>query len=187
MTIQIKDILVFNGNEYRLNFELLESYFKDHPERRPRSEVRVTALWRGYIATFEIKNDELLVKAVEILTDIRELSTQSALDKAFPDLKKLTWFSGLIRIDEYRGEYDDERPGSIFKFLEIHNGNLVNLLSMTYKELQHFKKTQLELFRQTSNYNQVLANLKNNGMSDHEAGDFIASNILDYTKEILTA
>ena len=184
MTKQIKDILLFDGNEYRLNVELLDSYFSDHPERKTRPKVMMTALWRGYVATFEIKIDELFVKDIEIFTNL-DWSTESALDKAFPDSKKLTWFSGLIRIDEYRGEYDDEKPGSIFKFLEILNGNLIKLRSLSYEELQLFKNEQFALFKQSRNYDPILSHLRNKGMTDAEANDFIAKNILEYTKEVL--
>ena len=185
MTKQIKDILHFDRNEYTLNVELLESYFSDHLERRPRPRVMMTALWRGYVATFEIKNDELFVKDLEIFTNLEKWATESVLDKAFPDSKKLTWFSGLVRIDEYRGEYDDEKPGSIFKFLEIRNGNLIKLRSLSYEELQLFKNEQFALFKQSGNYDPILSHLKNKGMTDEKANDFIAENILEYTKEVL--
>jgi hypothetical protein len=61
MTRQIRDTLLFEGEEHRLNDELLEAYFNEYPDRKPQSDVELTALWRGYVATFEVVADELLI------------------------------------------------------------------------------------------------------------------------------
>ena len=70
MTRQITDKLIFENKEYYLNVELIELFFREFPEKRPEFEVQCTALWRGYVATFEIKNNELLIKEINWLTDI---------------------------------------------------------------------------------------------------------------------
>jgi hypothetical protein len=70
MTRQITDRLIFENKEYYLNVEILADYFREFPEKRPEFKISCTALWRGYIAIFEIKNNELLIKEINWPTDI---------------------------------------------------------------------------------------------------------------------
>ncbi len=100
MTRQIRDRLIYNENEYGLNVELLERYFREFPNKKPESELKETALWRGYIATFEIKDQQLYVREIEIFKNA-DLNAKVVKD-LFPNNKKFDWFSGLIRIDDFR-------------------------------------------------------------------------------------
>ncbi|MDR0515679.1 MAG: hypothetical protein LBH25_01380 [Fibromonadaceae bacterium] len=52
-TAQEPDLLIHNGEKYDLTVNPMEPFFKENPEKRPPSPN--TALWRGYIATFEIR------------------------------------------------------------------------------------------------------------------------------------
>ena len=65
MTQQIRDSLFYEGKEYYLNNEILEYYFNEFPEHRPQHTGAFSACWRGYVAFFEIKNNELLIKNVK--------------------------------------------------------------------------------------------------------------------------
>lgn len=65
-TAQFPDKINYNGKEYNLNSNPLEVYFEKNPNKRPKSEVRSSALWRGYVATFEIIDNQLFLKDIEI-------------------------------------------------------------------------------------------------------------------------
>ena len=69
-TAQFSDILFLNGKEYSLHSNPLEEYFEEYPDNRPETESRCSALWRGYVASFEIKNKKLILKDIKIMIDI---------------------------------------------------------------------------------------------------------------------
>ncbi len=63
-TAQVPDLLIFQGDTLLLHSNPLEAYF-DQKEERTIGSVKIqgacTALWRGYIATWEIVNDSLFL------------------------------------------------------------------------------------------------------------------------------
>jgi len=185
MTTQIPDRLLYNGETYYLNEELLERYFRTFPEKKPEIEISMTALWRGYVATFEIKDGELFVAEMNVMADM-DWGKDSILDLVFPGTKKFEWFSGLIRIDDHRGAFDAEGQGMTFEFLEIRDGNLLQKRVMDYDQLQQFKSDQFEYFKMTEAYEKVFAMWKQNnpGISDERVDELIAENIIFYTREV---
>jgi hypothetical protein len=50
---QAPDRIIYQSKEYSLQTNPMEEYFAKHPDKQPRSGVMSTALWRGYVATFE--------------------------------------------------------------------------------------------------------------------------------------
>ncbi len=71
MTTQIRDSLLYEGKTYPLNEIILERYFDAFPMQKPEIEISTSALWRGYIATFEIEDEQLFIKEVEVMADER--------------------------------------------------------------------------------------------------------------------
>ena len=117
MTKQIGDLLIFKNKEYRLNNHLLNIFFRKFPEKYIRPKYLNSALWRGYVATFKIVNNKLFVKKIEILSD-GNFNFEKI--KEFDYEKLCEWYSGFIRIDEFRGEFDDEtNTEATYEFLEI--------------------------------------------------------------------
>ena len=48
----------------------MESFFNKYPEKHPKKDLsHSTALWRGYLATFEIRGRQLYLKDIEIRGD----------------------------------------------------------------------------------------------------------------------
>lgn len=185
MTRQIGDTLIFENKEIYLNEELLEQYFRENPDEKPEVDVSCSALWRGYVATFEIKNNELLVKEIDWLSNI-ELEFTSKLDEVFSNGNKFTWYSGLIRIDDFRGEFDDEPKEGFFEFLEIRNGDLTRKRSMNFQELQKFKEEQYQYFLLSEEIQLVYQfwRMNNKDMAESKINEIIRENILYYTKEV---
>jgi len=56
MTAQASDSLLFNGKQFSLYLDPLESFFSQNPPR-PSFVAESTANWRGYIAGWEIADD----------------------------------------------------------------------------------------------------------------------------------
>jgi len=101
-TNQIPDLLLHNGMEYDIDVNPLEPYFKKHPGKHPKkySYVISTALSRGYIATFEIKDKQLFVKEINVkisFSTIDDDGTTNVFNKVFADTNevKAVWFTGI--------------------------------------------------------------------------------------------
>ena len=97
MTIQAGDILSYNGEKTTIATEPLKTYLET------RSDVdfiyKTTALVRGYIGRWEIKNKKLFL--VSLLGFI-ENNKQVDLNYLFPNQTEVfaSWYSGDIRIPE---------------------------------------------------------------------------------------
>ena len=76
-TAQAPDKIIYKGQEYSLLVNPMEAYFDMHPERRPRGRMS-TALWRGYVATFQVRGERLVLK------DIHAGAVRSALSTVVP-------------------------------------------------------------------------------------------------------
>ena len=97
MTAQISEILRYQGRKQRMCTEPLGDYFA-LAGIEPRFEVSCTALWRGYVGEWEIREGRLyLVK----LTGTLEGDTPATLETffpGFPDRVFAHWYSGQVRL-----------------------------------------------------------------------------------------
>ena len=97
MTIQAGDILTYRGEKTTIATEPLKSYLET------RSDVgfifKSTGLVRGYIGTWEIKNNQLYLISLLGFVDNNKKVDLSYL---FPNKTEVfaDWFSGDIRIPE---------------------------------------------------------------------------------------
>lgn len=181
MTKQIRDTLIFNNKEYSLNKDLLNDYFRIFPEKIIKPKHVITALWKGYVATFKISNNKLFVKKIEIL---RDANFNFELLKEFEYEKPCDWYSGFIRIDEFRGEFDDEEnTNATYEFLEIRNGNLNKIHCLNFKNFKSFKNSLFNKFKGTDDYNNEFLKWKHSELSDSEIEELIYSSFMSYTKE----
>lgn len=97
MTIQAGDVLSYNGKKITIAAEPLKPYLET------RNDVsfifKSTALVRGYIGMWEIKNKKLyLVSLVGFVNNNEKVD----LKYLFPDIAEVfaVWFSGDIRIPD---------------------------------------------------------------------------------------
>jgi hypothetical protein len=97
MTIQAGDILSYNGEKTTIATEPLKPYLEK------RSDVsfifKSTALVRGYIGTWKIKNKKLYLVS---LIGFIESNEKVDLEYLFPNKTEVfaNWFSGDIRIPQ---------------------------------------------------------------------------------------
>lgn len=197
-TAQSPDIIIYNGKEYSLHSNPLEVYFKNNPDKRPQSGVMSTDLRRGYIATFEVKENQLFLKDIEIQyydTTSEESSKykwRSVINEVFPDQKdiKIDWLTGLLVLPF--GElvnYVHLGYGSTYKnyiLLEIDKGDLKQEMKFGYKEYEKFKTKQFQAFKKTDEYKKIKADLRKDGSSDKFIDSFLRSFVTEYTSKILT-
>jgi hypothetical protein len=101
-TAQAPEILLIDGKEHALRSTPLEGYLEKHPHK----EIRIagggysTALWRGYVATWEIKDDKLMLVKIE---GFKDEWRAYPLEKVFPKQKGpilADWYTGLLSVPE---------------------------------------------------------------------------------------
>ena len=154
-TAQMPNKILYNGEEYHLHSDPMTSYFEKHPNNSPKDGIKSTGLWRGYVATFEIKNNQLYLKDIEILKGSEMTSEgvskkvwESVLDKVFPNQEeiKVSWYSGLLTLPYGKVVYHDivYPTHENYILLGIENGNLIQEKRLDYKEYEEFRK---ELFQ----------------------------------------
>ncbi len=127
MTAQIPEKLLLNGVTLTLCSEPLDSYFATHGQ--PDFAVNCTALWRGYVGIWEIRDARLFLIGIEAEY---QNGTPASLASLFPgEAERIyaRWFTGTLRCP--RGgelEYVHMGYGSIYEedlLLRIEQGSLV--------------------------------------------------------------
>jgi hypothetical protein len=197
-TTQYPDKIIYNGKGYNLHSNPLEAYFEKNPDKRPQGGIISTALWRGYVATFEIKDNQLYLKDIEIQyqdTTSKEsynYKWKSVINEVFPKQKeiKIDWLTGLLVIPHGKlVNYVHMGYGSTYKnyiLLEIDKGDLKKELNFKYKEYEKFKERQFQVFKQTEEYKKIKTDLQKDGSTDEFIDSFLKSWVTEYTSKILT-
>lgn len=101
MTIQVPDLIYYEGRRRELYATPLESYF-DRGGVRPAMESSYSALWRGYVATWRLEGNRLFL--VHLAPGIAD-STKLTVGTLFPGQGRrvlATWFTGRLRIGHGR-------------------------------------------------------------------------------------
>ncbi|MCO6511252.1 MAG: hypothetical protein J5I65_10730 [Aridibacter famidurans] len=198
-TAQIPDKLIYKGETHSLNSNPLEAYFKTHPDKRPKGGITSTALWRGYVATFEIKDGELILNDVEIEYSLDsengsfDTAWKSVLDEVVPkgEVLKIDWFTGILVVPRgkivnyvhmgYASTYEN------YTLLEIHEGKFTKAKEFDHKEYETFKARQFEAFKKTDEYKKLVEDIRRD---DPDAKDdfiesFLRIYVVSYSTKIL--
>ena len=197
-TAQFPDKINYNGKEYNLNSNPLEVYFEKNPNKRPKSEVRSSALWRGYVATFEIIDNQLFLKDIEI--QYRDTTSKgsnnsnwkSVLNEVFADQKNIQvdWYTGLLVLPQGKVvNYVHMGYGSTYQhytILELNKGVLTQEKRFKRKAYEKFKEKQFQVFKQTEDYHKMKSDLLQKGNSEEFIDSFLRSYVTEYTSKILT-
>ncbi|MCF8222307.1 MAG: hypothetical protein K9J25_04110 [Bacteroidales bacterium] len=153
MTAQATDIIIYRGEKSRLCNNPLEQLWKFEKFERPDFNLRSTGNWRGYIATWEIKYDNLYL--VGIKEDDPEFPRE--LIDFFPETRgkpvKAWWYTGKLRI--VRGKivnYIHGGYGSSYEkeiYLIVRSGKVKDRHIKNFKEEDFIvKKTRKEKKRE---------------------------------------
>ncbi len=190
-TAQFPDKIVYKGNQYDLLSNPMESYFKKNPDKRPHGAM-CSALWRGYVATFEIKDKDLVLTDIQIMdaseNDITFKSVKDTfLTKGEP--LKLDWFSGILVIPSGNlVNYVHMGYGSTYSgyiLLEIKNGKLTGERTYNQEQYEKFKEKQFQAYKKTEAYRKQVEELKNKTGTQESLDSFLRSFVVEYTSEFL--
>ena len=130
MTAQISEKLIYQGERVSLLTNPLDSYFA-LSGRKASFQLTSTALWRGYVGTWELLNDRLyMVELKGTLADGSRANLESIFP-GFPDRVFAHWYSGTLRIPRGKMlEYRHMGYGSQFErdeFIKIRQGVVTSI------------------------------------------------------------
>ncbi len=204
-TAQAPDRIVYEGQTYALHTNPLGQYFARHPERHPREAqdgervVMSTGLWRGYVATFAIEDDSMVLLDFEVLRpsdDPDEMSTRlvSEIERFFetPESRILDWYSGIMVIPQ--GEmihYVHLAYASVYEsylLLRIEDGSLIDSVTFSADEFIGFKQRQFTVFRESDEYQEMVEYYSQDEDYDQDflnqfifdGGGFVESVMIDF-------
>jgi hypothetical protein len=186
-TAQYGDKLRIDGKTYEIFTNPLTSYLEGNPDKLPKSNVVSTALWRGYVATWEVKNQALLLVNVEILQPVKKpgesgSSTEfgSVMEQMFPGEKEVParWFSGNIIVPDGKlVHYVHMGYGSTFEkyiVLRVEKGAVTRQWKTDAEGFGKFRNAQFEAYKKTEEYRKALAETsKEGGMSQKQNEEFL--------------
>lgn len=125
MTAQTGDELIYEGRKVCMSSEPLGDYFV-FSGNKPEFQITCTALWRGYIGTWEIINDRLYLVGLSEALMYGEEATVETIFPGYPDRVFAHWYTGTLRIQEgelldyvhmgYASTYERDR------FLKVEKG-----------------------------------------------------------------
>jgi hypothetical protein len=146
-TEQIPDYLIRNGKKYPLedngeDISILSPYLAKANKWEWTGQGWCSGLYRRYYATFEIVNNELILKDIRncsksLLNEF--LSAFNVKDSIF----KLDWFTGSIIIGEDKALYANIHE--YYSILYFEKGMFIREMSISYKELD-LDSITLEIF-----------------------------------------
>ena len=146
MAAQLPDIIVIDGECHDLYSNPLEQYWVANRIRRP-SFISSVDCKRGYVATWELKNNHLFLKTITgeyektyfyFWKRIKPCTLKSVLKKSSLNNLAATWFTGKIRIPkgnrilyvhhEYESRFEQEM------ILTIEQGKVVKSIVLDYTQ-----------------------------------------------------
>ncbi|OAN61879.1 hypothetical protein A8B79_05515 [Balneola sp. EhC07] len=197
-TAQVPDEIIYNGKKFDLNSTPLETFFERYPEKKPKTDIISSANWRGYVAKFEILENEFYVTDIEITVSDKEHDSypykqKSVFKEVFPEASKvkLDWYNGILILPygKLRNYVHMGFASTYSKYwlLEIKNGVLTEARNYNYKKFAQFKKRQFDKFKKTQGYKDLRESIKKDdpNYDDKFLDDFLKDFVINYTTEFL--
>ncbi len=128
MTAQIAERLLYQGETVSMCTTPLSSYFAMGGVA-PEFESSCTALWRGYVGSWEIAESRLYLVGLSGLFEDEAQMSLATIFPEFPERVFAHWYSGTIRIPQGKLlEYVHMGYGSTYErdlFLDVERGVVV--------------------------------------------------------------
>lgn len=141
MTAQFSERLHYNGEDLAMCTNPLSDYFA-MGGFNPGFESNCTALWRGYIGSWEIVEDRLYLIGISGTLEGGFDASLTTMFPDFPDRVFAHWYSGTIRIPQGKQlEYVHMGYGSTYErdvLLDLERG------IVTKSHLRHNGKSESE-------------------------------------------
>jgi hypothetical protein len=129
VTAQIAEKLIYSGERHAMLTNPLDSYFA-MGGIGPNFEYNCTALWRGYVGTWEIVSDRLYLIGLHGTLEGGEVAVLATIFPDYPARVFAHWFSGTVRIPQGKKlEYVHMGDGTTYErdlLLEFEQGVLID-------------------------------------------------------------
>lgn len=168
-TAQYPDYLVVDGKEEPIHSNPLEPFFARHPDKRPSRGVQSSALWRGYVAHFEINKGMLFVKDVRVQQWEKKNDNPtwiSVIDEVFPAKvdRNLSWFTGFLILPRgkmteyvhmgYASSYE------AYRLILVRIGRVMADRVFSEQEYKEYKVLQFAAYAETERFKKEKAALE---------------------------
>jgi hypothetical protein len=187
-TAQAPDYLDLEGEEVALFTNPLDGYLAEHPDALPKSNVMSSGNWRGYVAYFIVKDDQLVLDRIMMEGVEPQRADQTSgdvavdvLDRVFPGQQEAAavWYSGTLVIPRgKRVSYVHMGYGSTFErytLLKVHDGRIAERKDLSLDEFRVYRKERFDAFKKTPVFARLLAEAMSGDspMSQEDAEEFI--------------
>ena len=129
MTAQFAETLILEGQATAMCSQPLGSYFEFGGIEPDFAETH-TALWRGYIGTWEILGGRLYLIALNGTLQTGNPASLATIFPEYPERVFAHWYSGVLRIPQGELlEYVHAGYGSIYEkdlLIDVENGVVIN-------------------------------------------------------------
>lgn len=186
-TAQVPDTIRIDGEEHDLNTNPLSAHLESVGWKRPENIVISSANWRGYVASWEVKNEQLLLIDVTVLVggvDRGDYVKKSILTELFPSSPTgvlANWYSGALIVPQ--GEitnyvhmgYDSSYES--YQVLRVDAGRVTEHLRLSSDEFEQYKDEKFEQFSATDEFRESLDRLRKeaDGMTEEQIIGFMKS------------
>ena len=179
-TAQAPDVLKIGGKTYSLHSNPLRPIADQIQDRFPKPEVVSSGLWRGYIATFAVRDGSLYLEDVRVPTTSSK-QYRSVMKELFDDPapRVAAWYTGnLIVPTGELVEYVHMGYASTYSsyvVVTVVKGVVREQREMNAEDFGHFRRAQYAAWKKTPDYAKELAEAKSgpDPMTDEMAEEFI--------------
>jgi len=185
-TAQQPDYLIFKGKKTAIHANPLSKYLQAHPEKKIKNPMQNSSCWRGYIATFEIKDKRLTIESIttreydvdKITGELKSIETDITGEIFSPkDDRFCQWYTATLILPEgkminyvhmgYASEFEH------YTVIWIKAGLLINEKHFTLDEFKSYKRIKFIKFKQTPEYIKALNDSIKDGLTNEQAESFL--------------
>lgn len=163
-TSQEPDNLILEGEQLSLATNPLSPLIQDGRIKLPEPAERWSSNWRGYVATWTVKNEQMLLSKIDVLlrpegaAEGTDAVSVNVLPQVFPEQTEVPaeWFSGALVVP--RGEvvnYVHMGYGSTYErytVLRIEHGRVLSRRDLSTNEFENLRKERFSAYQKTAEY-----------------------------------
>lgn len=145
MTLQRRDVLIYNGKKYALNCDILKPYFEANPNKKPKKIGFDSSLHRGYFSEFEIINNRLLAIDLRVIVDFdqetEEEISKSVIKSALSDFSICNWYTGTLILFSLSSDIENE-----YLSIQIKDGTVITVETLSMEEYHNLGNNAYDYF-----------------------------------------
>ena len=164
-TVQVPDVMIIDGRIERLDTNPLAPYLLAHPNALPRPDDPEAENWRGYVATWELRDGKLFLRKIDVAFRNPKASLnedariiKNVIHRIFPEAKDLVaaWYSGALVIPMGKLiSYVHMGYGSTYErytIVTVTRGVVSRRLDLSAEDFAKHREAQFQAFKRTSDY-----------------------------------